>query len=88
MWTLSRLLIAGLVVVSTAQMAAAASCYDLWYERNAIFNDKGYCFNTELGRETFDNGDCWTDNPRLSRAEQRRVDQLLREERRRGCKVN
>ena len=68
--------------------AMAASCYDLWYERNEIFDRNGYCFSTQLGRDTFDNSDCWTKNPKLTRAEQRRVEQIRQEERRRGCKVN
>lgn len=66
----------------------AESCYDLWYERNAIYDANGYCFETQLGQETFDNSDCWTSNPKLSKSEQRRVDRIRREERRRGCKVN
>ena len=68
--------------------ARAASCYDLWYARNAIFADNGYCFSTSLGRRTFGNGGCWTKNPSLSRSEQRRVAQIKAEERRRGCNVN
>jgi hypothetical protein len=66
----------------------AASCYDLWYERNQIYDDNGYCFKTQLGRDTFDNSDCHTDNAQLSRAEQRRVDRIKAEERRKRCKVN
>jgi hypothetical protein len=68
--------------------AIAASCYDLWYERNEIYDQNGYCFSTKLGRDTFDNSDCWTKSPKLSRAEQRRVEQIRKEERRRKCKVN
>ena len=68
--------------------AMAASCYDLWYARNAIYNDTGFCFSTRLGRETFDNGDCWTKHVQLSPDEQWRVDQLKDEEDRRGCNVN
>ncbi len=83
---LPAIALAGLCV--TIVPAAAQSCYDLWYERNQIYNDNGFCFKTQLGRETFDNSDCYTSNPRLSRAEQRRVEQIRREEWRRGCKVN
>jgi hypothetical protein len=68
--------------------AAAQSCYDLWYERNAIYNANGFCFQTELGQDTFDNSDCYTSNPRFSRWERRRIDQIRRRERRMGCKVN
>lgn len=71
-----------------APAASAASCWDLWYERNAIYDDNGFCFSTSLGKRTFDNSDCWTKNPELSQWEQRRVAQIQAEERRRGCKVN
>ena len=73
--------------VSTAS-SYAASCYDLWYERNQIYDDNGFCFKTQLGQETFDNSDCYTDNAQLSKAEQRRVAQIKAEEKRKRCKVN
>ncbi len=85
---LGALVVTGVAALSFAAPAMAASCYDLWYQRNAIYDENGYCFKTDLGRETFDNSDCWTDNPRLSKSEQRRVDAIRREERRRGCHVN
>lgn len=68
--------------------ASAASCWDLWYERNAIYDRNGYCFSSNLGKRTFNNADCWTSNPTLSPSEQRRVARIKAEERRRGCKVN
>jgi YARHG domain len=67
------------------QPALAADCYDLWYERNQIYDDYGFCFKTRDGRETFDNSDCYTSSPRFSRADQRRIDQIKRQERRMGC---
>ena len=73
-------------VVTTA--ANAASCYDLWYERNQIYDDNGFCFKTQLGQETFDNSDCYTNNAQLTRAEQKRVAQIKAEEKRKRCKVN
>ncbi len=79
--------VAGLIAFG-GSAASAQSCYDLWYERNAIYDSYGYCFRTSLGRRTFDNSDCWTRNPRLSRADQNRVEQIRRRERRMGCKVN
>lgn len=84
--TLSAIAILGSII--SVQPAMAASCYDLWYERNAIYNDNGYCFSTQLGEETFDNSDCTTDRVRLSKSEQRRVDRLKNEEDNRGCNVN
>ncbi len=68
--------------------AMAESCYDLWYERNQIYDDNGFCFKTQLGRDTFDNSDCYTSNPSLSRAKVRRVAQIKARERAKRCKVN
>jgi hypothetical protein len=81
---------AGMLTGMTALVpaASAASCWDLWYERNAIYADNGYCFSTSLGKRTFGNADCWTKNPELSPRETRRVAKIKAEERRRGCKVN
>jgi hypothetical protein len=82
------LLFAALIISVSSGAASAQSCYDLWYERNAIFNANGFCFKSRLGRETFNNSDCWTSRAKLSRSEQGRVNSIRAEERRRGCKVN
>ena len=84
---LTGLLVAGGLMAGTVP-ASAASCYDLWFERNDIFAQNGYCFSTRLGRDTFGNAGCWTKSPNLSGWEQRRVAAIQREERARGCKVN
>ena len=73
------------VVVEIVQPAFADVCYDLWYERNSIYNDNGYCFNTREGRRTFDNSDCYTDYPDFTRREQRRINQIKRQENDYGC---
>ena len=83
----SAILAAAFVLLPAGAMAQQ-SCYDLWYERNAIFADYGYCFSTDLGLRTFSNAGCFTKTPSLSRADQRRVDAIRAEERRRGCRVN
>ncbi|WPL17214.1 hypothetical protein Thiowin_02210 [Thiorhodovibrio winogradskyi] len=74
-------------VMGSAQVQAE-SCYDLWYERNLIYAENGYCFSTNLGQSTFSEYSCWTKSPSLSTDEQRRVAALKAEEKRRGCKVN
>lgn len=68
--------------------AKAESCYDLWYARNLIYAENGFCFKTQLGRDTFSGYDCYTSNPHLSRAERNEVASIKREERSRGCHVN
>jgi YARHG domain len=80
--------ITALALTAGLAPASAASCYDLWYERNQIFDDNGYCFKSDLGKETFDNSDCYTSHPDLTRAEQRRVAAIKARERAKGCKVN
>ena len=76
------------IVLGASAPARAESCYDLWYARNLIYAENGYCFKTALGKETFAGYDCYTGNPHLSRAERNEVAAIKREERRRGCHVN
>ncbi len=71
-----------------AQSLRAMSCYDLWYERNRIYAENGYCFSTPLARDTFAGYECWTRDPDLTPNERNYVAAIQREERRRGCKVN
>ena len=87
---MSRLTIAIMLAAATgfATPAAAQSCWDLWYARNLIYAENGYCFSTDLGRRTFADYDCWTKTPQLTRNEQARVNAIRAEEKRRGCKVN
>ena len=61
------------------------SCSDLWYERNAIYADKGYCFKTERARRAFGRA-CFPPYGRLSQHEQRQVERIKRLEARMGCR--
>jgi hypothetical protein len=83
---ISAALALGLVALPTAAMAT--SCYDLWYARNAIYDENGYCFSSELGRETFDNSDCWTKHPHFSKYEWKTILAIKEEEEERDCHVN
>jgi hypothetical protein len=88
---MNKYLVAALAAVSLVALpsvAIAASCYDLWYARNAIYDDNGYCFSTDLGQETFDNSDCWTKHPHFSKAEQKAINAIVAEEKSRRCHVN
>ena len=75
-------------LVALPSVAMAASCYDLWYARNAIYDDNGYCFSTDLGQEVFDNSDCWTKHPHLSKKEQAEVADIQALEKAKHCHVN
>ena len=74
--------------IAFATPASAESCADLWYQRNQIFADNGYCFKTQLGIDSFGNAGCFTKNPKFTRAEAREIAAIKREEKRRDCKVN
>jgi hypothetical protein len=89
----SRAMIVTTIILSIALLiplskALADSCYDLWYERNLIYAQNGYCFKTSLAKRTFGNDACRTSKPEFALAEQRRINQIILEERRLGCKVN
>ncbi len=82
-------LMTGLVFLMIMQTnAGAQSCYDLWYARNLIYAQNGYCFTTDLGQRVFGSYPCWTSNPPLSGNERSQVKAIAAQERSRGCKVN
>ena len=88
MRTLALAVLTAAALVGLPSVAMAASCYDLWYARNQIYDDNGYCFSTDLGMETFDNDDCWTTKPHLTKKEQKLVAQIQAQERAKHCHVN
>lgn len=67
-----------------AQNAGAMSCDQLWFARNQIYADAGYCFDTARGRATFGPG-CFAPFGKLDRAQKAQVDYYRQWERRRGC---
>jgi hypothetical protein len=69
---------------AAAQPYRFMSCDELWYERNAIYAEKGYCFETRRARRVFGDA-CFPPFGRLTQWEQHRVDEILRWERRKGC---
>lgn len=64
------------------------SCGNLWHVRNEIYDDNGYCFQTERGRAAFQNHDCtfkaMGDVP-LSDIERRNVEAIAEAEAEKGC---
>ncbi|MBZ8134532.1 YARHG domain-containing protein [Afifella sp. IM 167] len=64
-------------------------CNDLWYVRNRIFDENGYCFRTSRGRANFDNSDCWENDQgrvRMSGIERANVNAIVQAERALGCR--
>ncbi len=75
---------AGLADGAGAQELSQLSCRALWYQRNQVYAEAGYCFQTADAIATFGRG-CFPPYGKLTRAEQRRVDEVRSWEARRGC---
>lgn len=77
-------------VLGTAGLAHAQdACGRLWYQRNAIFKDAGYCFQTSRAIRAFGNAGCQYDSQDevpLTRGERRQVARLQAQEDRYGCR--
>jgi hypothetical protein len=64
------------------------ACENLWHVRNRIYDENGYCFATDRGREAFDNSDCWVKDQEaveLSQIETHNVDEIVEAEEENGC---
>jgi hypothetical protein len=58
-----RYAIAALVFLSSSiPVRAQPTCDQLWYSRNAIYKDAGYCFKTSRAIRTFGNAGCQYDD--------------------------
>ena len=86
---MKKFILAGLISSACVLPANAQSCGDLWYQRNAIYKDAGYCFDTSRGVRVFGNAGCQYDNMNdvpLSANGRARVAQIVRMERDYGCR--
>ena len=70
-----------------ARSYANMSCYNLWYARNAIFADQGYCFESARTVNTFGRR-CYSPYGRLSAWQKEQISNIKYWERRRGCNGN
>ncbi len=71
-------------VPTTASAQGFMSCDQLWYTRNQIYAQSGYCFKQARSIATFGPG-CFPPYGRLSPWEERRIAEILMWERRKGC---
>lgn len=60
-------------------------CYNLCFQRNAIFYANGYCFTSDQGIADFDDGTCRPSAPTLTAVEKERLDQIRVKEKQKGC---
>lgn len=66
------------------------SCQNLWYVRNSIYDEHGYCFRTKAGKETFDNSDCYENDAaklQFNRHEQANINRIVQAEKDKGCRA-
>ena len=64
------------------------SCQALWEVRNAIYDQNGFCFQTERAARFFGNAGCWVDDQgqvRLNAYERENVATIRSVERSKGC---
>ena len=78
-----------LLLLASSPLPAFAEepCADLWWSRNQLFNQAGYCFASQLGQSMFDNSDCTTNElPKLSASATKTIAAIREEEARWSCK--
>lgn len=68
-----------------AQALGELSCRALWYQRNAVYAEQGYCFKTKDAIATF-GPRCHPPYGQLTPAQQSYVDQVKAWEARKGCR--
>ena len=64
------------------------SCQSLWEVRNLIYQQNGYCFQTDRAKRAFGNAGCWiTDQSevRLNAYERENVGRIVAAENAKGC---
>lgn len=82
------LMTVALVGSAAPQDLFALSCPELWYQRNSIFKDAGYCFHTQRAIRAFGNAGCAYNNEYdvpLSERDRQIVNTIQQVERMKGC---
>lgn len=81
-------LTAAILMIAGGSSSAQDRCADLWYERNEIYKNAGYCFRTAQAIRAFGNAGCMYDNQQdvpLSARARGRVAEIVRLERAYAC---
>lgn len=76
---------AGFVSGARAQALSELSCKALWYQRNAVYAEQGYCFKTKDAIATF-GARCYAPFGKLTPDQQRYVNEVQAWEARKGCR--
>jgi hypothetical protein len=70
------------------QQLRRMSCQNLWFTRNTIYAENGYCFKTERAQEVFGDRECWVHREsrlRLNRYERANIARVRQVEQVKGC---
>jgi hypothetical protein len=81
-------IIVGAAPILAALPAQAQGCEELWYRRNSLYKQAGYCFKTARAIRTFGNAGCRYDSEfdvPLSARQRAIVARIGQEERDLGC---
>lgn len=87
--SLAATLTLGSALILAIPPARAQSCDQLWYQRNAIYKQGGYCFRTPRAISAFGNAGCQYDSEYdvpLSANQRRIVSDIQAQERAFGCR--
>jgi hypothetical protein len=82
------LCLTGAITIGSSGIAAAQSCDQLWYERNSIYKQEGYCFKTQRAIAAFGNAGCVYDveaQVPLSPGERARIAAIVQMEQAYSC---
>ncbi|MDI4656747.1 YARHG domain-containing protein [Xanthobacter autotrophicus] len=74
-----------LAPAAQAQTLGELSCRALWYQRNSVYAERGYCFKTADAVATFGER-CFPPYGQLTPSQQRFVDEVKAWEARKGCR--
>lgn len=86
---MKRLILGLLLSVGTFGSAGALEyCEELWFLRNSVFHDVGYCFGSNLGQTVFGNEGCTGKNVSLSAGQKALIAEVRAAEAEEACKVD
>ena len=66
------------------------SCQNLWYLRNSIYDDNGFCFKTAAAQAVFDNTGCYVNDVakvQMNGHERANISRIVRVEKEKGCRA-
>ncbi len=76
------------IVTTPSTVNSSNECYDLWYQRNLAYAQKGYCFESNLGKRVFSGFNCSQTPAPLSSEEKSKINQIKQKESSLNCHLN